>query len=444
MSIGVLLSGLAGGGNAVADIGKDMQRVEDEARMTKLRADASLDLQNRIAEAQIARENAVSEKAGVYVRDASAPRPVVAAPVTELVGIGAGEGYQSPDGTATPGLTGNLVERRAEIMTAPDSPERAMALEMLDKQIARTQEVAAKAVEGKVAEPPPEERLQIAVENALAAGDIASAKMLKALVETKASRYLNAADGVFDTLDRKWMPRNVEKIASEEAKEALRLKVEQEREDRRDKRQQDLIAERTRADEERANRSDIRAEDRENKKDERLANKPLVQPVIKSLQETRDNAVSINNLTKTFKPEYADKGVMGVGADASMSAKAIMGWDKDAVEWWKTYKKQAELVERHAMFGASLTPGEQASWRSADIAPGMDADVINTNIKARAELAKTMLENTRSDYVGAGYSEKRIGLIVDRGLKQLGDEKLDADRPAAGSAKPSLDSIFGP
>lgn len=143
-------------------------------------------------------------------------------------------------------------------------------------------------------------------------------------------------------------------------------------------------------------------------------NKPLAGPVLKQLQEARDNAVTIGNLNNSFKPEYANKGILGVGADLSLMGKSMVGSDKDAVDWWKNYRKQAELTERHALFGASLTPGEQDSWRSADIGPGMHPDVITKNLATRAALASKMFGNTRQDLIDAGHSEDRINAIANR------------------------------
>ena len=143
--------------------------------------------------------------------------------------------------------------------------------------------------------------------------------------------------------------------------------------------------------------------------------KALAGPVLKQLQETRDNAATISNLNQSFKDDFASKGLFGVGAEAQLGASANMGVDKDAVEWWKNYKKQSELVERHALFGASLTPGEQDSWRAADIGPGMNKDVIKKNLETRAALSKRVFENTRQDLIDAGHSDSRINAIASRG-----------------------------
>ena len=90
-----------------------------------------------------------------------------------------------------------------------------------------------------------------------------------------------------------------------------------------------------------------------------VVEKPLAQKVVDNITEARDNASTIASLKSSFKPGFAGKGVLGIGADMQMSASGNIGVDKDAVEWWKNYRKQAELIERHALFGAALTPTEQ-------------------------------------------------------------------------------------
>lgn len=144
------------------------------------------------------------------------------------------------------------------------------------------------------------------------------------------------------------------------------------------------------------------------------AGKPLAGAVLKQLTEVRDTANTIANLSTTFKDKFAGKGVLGIGADMQLGASSIAGVDTDAVAWWKDYRKQAELVERHALFGAALTPTEQASWRSADIGPNMNKDVIKTNLATRAALTKRIFENTRQDFIDAGHSEERVNAIAGR------------------------------
>lgn len=143
--------------------------------------------------------------------------------------------------------------------------------------------------------------------------------------------------------------------------------------------------------------------------------KPLPASVVKAITEVRDNAATIDRLNSTFKDDYAGKGVLGFGADMQMDGAGRLGVDNAAVQWWKDYRKNAELVERHALFGAALTPTEQASWRSADVAPGMAADVVKANLATRAALTKKVFENAMADQVDAGHNATRIRAIGSRG-----------------------------
>lgn len=162
--------------------------------------------------------------------------------------------------------------------------------------------------------------------------------------------------------------------------------------------------------------------------------KPLAPAVVKQLQEARDNATTMDRLNTSFKDDFASKGVLGFGADLQMSAAGTLGKDQDAVAWWKDYRKSAELTERHSLFGAALTPSEQASWRSADIGPGLDKATIKTNLATRAALTKKILNATKQDMIDAGHNSDRVTFIADRD---------STAPPAAGGAKPSLGQIFG-
>ncbi len=162
--------------------------------------------------------------------------------------------------------------------------------------------------------------------------------------------------------------------------------------------------------------------------------KPLPPASVKQLTEARDNAATIAQLSATFKPDFGGKGLLGMGGNLQLSVSGNMGADRGAVEWWKNYRKQAELVERHALFGAALTPTEQASWTSADIAPGMNPKVIETNLKTRAALAKRVFENARLDLIDAGNNEKRINAIAERGAPDA------TAAPEAPSAAPFTDT----
>jgi hypothetical protein len=132
--------------------------------------------------------------------------------------------------------------------------------------------------------------------------------------------------------------------------------------------------------------------------DRASAPKPVPQSIMKELGEAQDRAASMGELVRTFSPDYS-----GLTMGARTRAGSYLGTDADAVEWWKNYRKQSELTERHALFGASLTAGEQAAWASADIGPMTDPKVIQRNLATRAKLAAKVYATQRERAIRSGY-----------------------------------------
>lgn len=232
MGKGMWLAALSGAGKSVADSSQEFQRADDakaaallrqadDERMLRLRADSAVEMQQRIAEGVAARERADMAGAGQLLADAARERvPMVAEPVTALSGAGAGEGYQSPDGTATNGLKGDYEAIKGQLAALPDGPDRDAALELLDKQFVNTQAQAEKAVEGKLVDRTPQEVIEAAYATAVKSGDADSAKRLKAMMTEKGARFMSAGDGeVLDTKTGKWIPRSVARDEREKQKE---------------------------------------------------------------------------------------------------------------------------------------------------------------------------------------------------------------------------------
>ena len=147
-----------------------------------------------------------------------------------------------------------------------------------------------------------------------------------------------------------------------------------------------------------ADRAAARSEARADRNANRTG-KPLPQAVHKELSGLEDSAATLDQLSSTFRSDFAGP----TGYLAEKFGPYFPGASDDAAQWWKTYKKQSELTERHALFGASLTPGEQASWRSADISPGMKAETITKNLATRKAIADKVYANGVDRYEKGGY-----------------------------------------
>lgn len=166
--------------------------------------------------------------------------------------------------------------------------------------------------------------------------------------------------------------------------------------------------------------------------------KPIPRQVVQDLEKSREVATATQNLANAFKSKYANKGLVGFGSELSLDAAARLGIDKETVLFWKDYRKMVEIVERHAKFGASLSGAEKKSWDSADISPGMDADIIRRNLATRTKIANDFLANQAADYADAGYGDARIQSIAKRAGGAPEQPKPGAPSPARVRAEATI------
>lgn len=121
---------------------------------------------------------------------------------------------------------------------------------------------------------------------------------------------------------------------------------------------------------------------------------------VSDLTEGQNKLTSMTRLHQEFDPSYAGPG----GAVSRAAGQYIPGLDTKSAEWWRNYAKEASLVERHGLFGASLTPGEAASWKAADINPSMSPEAIQRNLARRQEILQQKYEREVGNLGGSGYN----------------------------------------
>lgn len=132
------------------------------------------------------------------------------------------------------------------------------------------------------------------------------------------------------------------------------------------------------------------------------AERPVPTGIVKELGALEDKAATFGRLSDTFKPEFA-----GPRAAIEVAAGSYLPGGSKTADWWKDYRRNMELIERHELFGAALTAQEQQKWTQATISPAMDSTTIARNLKTQSELAGRMFERARERYGNAGYNVGR-------------------------------------
>jgi hypothetical protein len=80
-------------------------------------------------------------------------------------------------------------------------------------------------------------------------------------------------------------------------------------------------------------------------------------------------------------------------------------------DWWKEWKFNNELVQRHEMFGSALTESEQREWAASSIDPSTRADRVQSFLKRRSELALKVAEAAVVDQITKGRDPERVLML---------------------------------
>lgn len=124
---------------------------------------------------------------------------------------------------------------------------------------------------------------------------------------------------------------------------------------------------------------------------------------IKELEALAKGVNQAESLLNGFQDSYAGN-VMGRAENAY---KRFVGDDTGQVQWWQSLDA-ADAITRNELFGASLTPGEQAAWERTTVTPGMDPAEVRKRLSARLEIIRSSIKRRRDFYKAGGYNMGQI------------------------------------
>lgn len=167
-----------------------------------------------------------------------------------------------------------------------------------------------------------------------------------------------------------------------------------------------------------------------------------------SILATVDAYSGIDNLMKTFKPEYTQK--LGAGPQSQLVnslARYGIGSSgaKEAQDWWAAWNEIRTLPERNRLFGATLTPNEKSEWEKVDINPSMGQDQISKAATRIQKILQRHAQNRARGMVSEGYDPEMIGEYYQDLLPGMDSDQSDAthgtiDRGGGGGKRIRVDA----
>lgn len=119
-----------------------------------------------------------------------------------------------------------------------------------------------------------------------------------------------------------------------------------------------------------------------------------------------DNAFGTQKrLADTFENSYGGYTFKAGGELANVIGGKFGGDNQAQAEWWASHEAN-DNVARNALFGASLTAGEQKAWDKTSINPGMSPSMIRNRMTERQNLIDAKRKTTIGNLENAGYDVK--------------------------------------
>lgn len=163
-----------------------------------------------------------------------------------------------------------------------------------------------------------------------------------------------------------------------------------------------------------------------------LAPPPKTQP--RMTDRTKDDlntmattAESVSRLESEFKDEFAGGGFLGEAKTAA--AKAAGSWAPEdaqsAAAFWADWDKLINLPERNAIFGASLSGSEKASWEGArNIKPGADPKLVRKKLADLKAITRKRGRALADSAVAEGYDPEAVKALT-RGAFGAGEAETN-------------------
>jgi hypothetical protein len=133
--------------------------------------------------------------------------------------------------------------------------------------------------------------------------------------------------------------------------------------------------------------------------------KPLTSGEVNKITDIDTSLGTQKRLKETFDDKYAGYALQMQGELANVIGSKFGGGNQAQAEWWASHAAN-DNIARNALFGASLTAGEQKAWEKTSINPGMSPSMIRNRMAERETLIDAKRNTTVENLGKAGYDVK--------------------------------------
>lgn len=169
--------------------------------------------------------------------------------------------------------------------------------------------------------------------------------------------------------------------------------------------------------------------------------KPL--PITAASRAETDMGVytGLSNALNTFQDDFAGNTFTGEAENTIQGLSSKFGTPGQR-DWWAQVYTIDNAV-RNDLFGATLTPSEQAAYKRTTVGPELDPKINRENLKRRVDIIETALDRRRRFLIANGYDADAVDIlfepvIANRAMSQPtgGQDDKEIAPPAVGGNPP--------
>jgi len=146
--------------------------------------------------------------------------------------------------------------------------------------------------------------------------------------------------------------------------------------------------------------------------------RPMPDSAAKRYEDAVSGYANLDRAISTFNPDYAGNTITG-GLENSIQRRFDSFGTKGQAQWWADVNATDNAL-RNALFGASLTAGEQAAWDRTSIDPSMDPAQVKRNLEQRREIARGALSRKTAFLKANGYDPDAVNALAGEYAPNLG------------------------
>lgn len=138
----------------------------------------------------------------------------------------------------------------------------------------------------------------------------------------------------------------------------------------------------------------------------------------------------------SFNDDFAGNTITG-GLENSIQGVSSTFGTEGQRDWWASFRRNDNII-RNELFGATLTPSEQAAYASTSINERMDPKEIRRNLITRQDIIRKALTRKTNFLKAQGYSDEAIQALAGEFAPEFGAAPSQNDDPYGITVDPNL------